>query len=85
MLLALDGKTRVLGVTQYLHSHPGGAKIISRLGGTDISRPFEQARRRSSAHKARIRSLAQCLFRAGPSSADRSPHARSTSTRAPRT
>ena len=49
MLLELDGKLRVLDVTAYLGHHPGGAKIIHRLAGTDITRPFTDVYKHSSA------------------------------------
>ena len=49
VLLELDGKLRVLDVTQYLGHHPGGAKIIHRLAGTDITRPFTDVYKHSSA------------------------------------
>ena len=49
MLLELDGKLRVLDVTAYLGHHPGGAKIIHRLAGTDITRPFTDVYKHSPA------------------------------------
>ena len=49
VLLELDGKLRVLDVTAYLGHHPGGAKIIHRLAGTDITRPFTDVYKHSSA------------------------------------
>ena len=49
VLLELDGKLRVLDVTAYLGHHPGGAKIIHRLAGTDITRPFTDVYKHSPA------------------------------------
>ena len=49
-LLELDGKRRAASTSlPHLGHHPGGAKIIHRLAGTDITRPFTDVYKHSSA------------------------------------